>query len=1187
MDSTKLPLRILYTINSSPQYILARSPSSVPVSLLHQAQNGSSSHSSTRGTRDQGLQPCYATTLLKTCLDTICRSSPELVQDISRDFSVYVLDPLESNSAPAPVNISNTTFASSSQASTSAELSNGVAVGLGLMSWALVAGESDGVTVTGTLVKQGTAHEALEVIFALRETAAMQKANLAAALKSWGTLPTSTSKQSEVPTFHSLRQTSLSSKQPTSTVASTSIPPSDLQLFQSIGPLSNPSITSQSVPKLSAPSTSVPSASAKVSAPSVPASLSIHSRRKPPKSKKSTKPASSPSSEADKIMLAEETYIGPRRKKGRPAKCSGTIEGSEGQSGSSSRPAHIDKDVVILDDTRTRENSTAPDLTGRFNQLGYSSKSGAANNGSAQDSVIPPFVTTETPRLECQSSMTLLDILAYLSASSSSRDPNVQNAALLAALNAIDSTASGSGSGSDKTSNPVLVNALKDLISAVSKPLSPPRARDGQISRPHIDDHRRNVAQDDEIVLLDKENINPTAFRRRAERDKTKNVPDAELPASVGGLSASSLGSPPSPVNFDGTSHNRNFSARLNAHPVPATMPTSPSPAGRRKRTLSDFMDDRDSRMNSGFHRHPHSATKRTSSMNASISGLRHYPRLLLCDQLQRHDRTGSNSYYQTGTEFWSSPPRSKSEDHTTTHSRSEHKAENSQLNVIDTSDSPQSLRVSASSPARAQPRPRKRYVVPTWARTETSTQPRLSQAAQQSLAEAEDNEGGKKKKSHRGEREKKRRVKSAAFSSSSSQNDTAAHLEDSTTSATLPVLPLPVASSSDCPVFAVTSVESTIPALLKSTADSRSPGPFPSKSNISIPRTPPRRRISHVHTPGTGNSSGSLFTPASSRAANDRNLTGSPFFSPQGLFSPISSKTINTASSSGTPAIGNFTDRPITPSADISKESNNPEDALHQELEDALKEIGQSCNPLSDSGGGDIDQNEDFSSTSGGSPTIGPQSEASENREDVTVNELWAGLPPSSPPPMSSPLLIPDVCSDDEDMDELDLPVATSDAEDCATDLEAMPPSSAVPDLSTCSDQEFAEYLSDNDFSALFAAVNQSSVADHEAEFDVDIFNQFTTLNAQSDGSYGDQNSDMDVDAGLMQSRTGLADFDFTEFWETFKPLVQDRTVLGNTDAHPEFVQYGDAHSPRMMENVDHTKLAEDVQTLLSGCLV
>ena len=1163
MDSRNVPLRILYTINSSPQYILARSSSSVPVVSLQSS-------------------PSYATTFLKTCLDTICRSSPELVQDVARDFSVYVLDPLESNSAPAPVNISNTASNRHSTPSASPELSNGVAVGLGLMSWALVAGESDGVTVIGTLVKQGTGQEALEVIFALREvrvlcrfeysrnsphcllqTAPMQKDNLAAALKSWGTQPISTLKPFDIPTFQSLRQSNLSSQQPTSTVTSILppgfIPPSNSQPCQATAPFSN---SNTRLPKPSAPSTSA----------NVSASLSsrLHSRKKPPKVRKCIKATPSLSSEADKIMLAEETYIGPRRKKGRPAKGSGPTEGGEGRNAIPAL-AHADEGVIVIDDTGAREQGTAPALTGHH--LTDSNKSEHSKDSSIEHSVSP---AAALPRPEpdpsdpvmIQSSVTVLDILACLSASASSPDPNAQNAALLAALNSIDSTA-----GPDKTSNPVLVNALKGLISAVSKPTSPPRTRDSQAFRSHINDHRRSVSQDDEIELLDKENINPTAFRRRADRSESeKKVLGAESPASAGGLSASSLGSRQvsahsSATHFDGTSHNRN----LNVHSVLATAPTSPNPVGRRKRTLSDFMDDRDARMNSRrtrgkegaertTYRHAQSVTRRTS-MRSSTSGLRHYPRLLLCDQLQQRDTTGTSSYYRTGTECWSSPPRSRSEDHSTMNSRRENNAENSQLSTIDIPDP----WVTASSPVRSQSRHRKPYVVPAWARTETATQPRLSQAALQAQGEVGGNDQWKKK-NRRGE--KKRRVRSATLSSSASQTDTAARPEDSTTSTTLPQ---PIASSSDCPVFAVTST----------LFQSMSPGPFPSNSNVNVPRTPPRRRI--THTPGDG--SGSLFTPASPRAVNDT-LARSPFISPEGLFTPLPSKTTNTF----TCGAGDVNYQSITPTDAAMEEvdgDKDTEDVLHQELDDAFKEIEPSCSLLSDSSG-EIAWNEVSSTT--GTPWVGIESAVHETGEDVTVNALWAGLPPSSPPPMSSPLLTPEVCSDDEDMDDLDLPVATSDVEDYGTDSEPIPPSrsSAMPDLSTCSDQEFADYLTNNNLSALLAAVDRSPAMDHEAEFDMDIFNQFTTLNAQSDGSFGNQDSDMEVDAGGMQFQNGLAEFDFTEFWETFKPLVQEHMPsTGNTDTRPEFILDRDPHTPDMMENFNHTKLAEDVQALLSGCLV
>jgi hypothetical protein len=284
-----------------------------------------------------------------------------------------------------------------------------------------------------------------------------------------------------------------------------------------------------------------------------------------------------------------------------------------------------------------------------------------------------------------------------------------------------------------------------------------------------------------------------------------------------------------------------------------------------------------------------------------------------------------------------------------------------------------------------------------------------------------------------------------------------------------------------------------------------------------------------------------------------------------------------------------------MSPSADLyekeTDESNDMEDALNQELDDALKEIEQPCGTSSDSGSRDIEQNENFSSTTDGTSSLDLHGEDRENRPDATINALWAGLPPSSPPPMSSPSLIPEASSDDEDMDDLELPVATSDFEECVTDSEAIPPSS-VPDLSICSDQEFAEYFSNNDFSALLAAVDRSPAVNHEAEFDMSVFNQFTTLNSESDGSYGDQSSDMNVDNGFIPWQNGLAEFDFTEFWETFRPLVQDQ-ILGSSNhildsgAHTTFVQDEVAHTPNMVENVDHSKLAEDVQALLSGCLV
>jgi hypothetical protein len=158
MPDRKTSLRVLYTINSSPQYILARSLS--PVNIIEDSLADTSPQA----------PALYANVSLKTCLDAICRSSPDLTQDSTRDFSLYVLDPLESNSAPAPVNISNAHGnTAGSTGSAVVEKPRPVAVGLGLMSWALASDDRDSICVTGTLMKQPNGQEALEVIFALRE----------------------------------------------------------------------------------------------------------------------------------------------------------------------------------------------------------------------------------------------------------------------------------------------------------------------------------------------------------------------------------------------------------------------------------------------------------------------------------------------------------------------------------------------------------------------------------------------------------------------------------------------------------------------------------------------------------------------------------------------------------------------------------------------------------------------------------------------------------------------------------------------------------------------------------------------------------------------------------------------------------------------------------------------------------
>ncbi|KIP06326.1 hypothetical protein PHLGIDRAFT_463273 [Phlebiopsis gigantea 11061_1 CR5-6] len=152
METQKLGLRALYSVNNTP-YILSLSMRKFPVTIIRPpiAHN--------TGSADTLLSPpVYGRAPLGPFLDMICRTSPELVevQEGKRDFTIYVLDPLEARSAiPSIPGGSN-------------HHSHGVATGLGLMSLALDDPECD-VSVTGTLNNDGIQEERLEVILALRE----------------------------------------------------------------------------------------------------------------------------------------------------------------------------------------------------------------------------------------------------------------------------------------------------------------------------------------------------------------------------------------------------------------------------------------------------------------------------------------------------------------------------------------------------------------------------------------------------------------------------------------------------------------------------------------------------------------------------------------------------------------------------------------------------------------------------------------------------------------------------------------------------------------------------------------------------------------------------------------------------------------------------------------------------------
>lgn len=83
-----------------------------------------------------------------------------------RDFSIYALDPSESDSAPNKV-VGPSGSGSSSEPTSAPQQPAGVAVGMGLMSWAFAAPD-DSAFVTGIINKTASGESALEVVFALR-----------------------------------------------------------------------------------------------------------------------------------------------------------------------------------------------------------------------------------------------------------------------------------------------------------------------------------------------------------------------------------------------------------------------------------------------------------------------------------------------------------------------------------------------------------------------------------------------------------------------------------------------------------------------------------------------------------------------------------------------------------------------------------------------------------------------------------------------------------------------------------------------------------------------------------------------------------------------------------------------------------------------------------------------------------
>ena len=887
---------------------------------------------------------------------------------------------------------------------------------------------------------------------------------------------------------------------------------------------------------------------------------------KPPKK---TLRSTIPVTESDKLMNAE-TYIGPLKKKGRPKMVNVEANSSTPQPAAS--PDSRTQEIIIIDESdsddastlavknmqvksndvrtpvdrdtnkrscRTKKPTTAPFLTGPLIRH--------ATQSNETDEFLQPKVEPHEP--------SILDVLAYLSATTSS-EPNAQNATLLTALSSIDSPES---LASENTPNTGLVSALKHLLFLYSKSVN---SEPGPLQKPTTPS-----SHDDGIVILDKENINPSKFQKKSDKDSHAHRMSDPNSTPNSGLHSS-----------ERYTQSLRPSTRPNDSPsdsAPLKESVSISKAGSdrsvRKRTLSDFMDEKESCRNrrKGKERervekrdgHRHSHVQRAQNP-ASNDSLRHYPRFIASTQSRVEQ---PSSYYRTGMEPWSSPPRQ------------DRGVES--LGGFDISRNPQSPKI-CSSPVRsvqAQRDARRKYVVPEWARTSTATQPRLSEDAQRALEEAEQRK--KQESLARKRLSTQNKSKSTSASASTLKPKKPLSEEDHTSPQKPQSQQGPITATSGGPLFAAANV--TFPIFASTRSSSPPPNP---PSTLKTPKTPIRSRQPIRATPGR--ECDSLFTPTM--------RSGSLFGSAN------SHSSCTTLPLTFTSPLGNRKKARIAPEDSIlrlkgvvladawstaqsteskTKESAQPgEDlstALKQELENAFDDLDcpPSSLPIASS---DIDVDDPHPQAFDDLDSI----DADDETEAKVIKPYWPGLPPSSPPPPSSPMMLPDPpdveFQTDDEMGDLELPVAT----DSETDADV---TALDTDLSSLSESPayFNEQVSTtDDFSTYFPQQGHSPDTQGNAALAMDVFEQFTNFNNDSDDLQGGiVNSDPDA---IFQN--GL---DFTEFWETFKPLIDDNAKA----YHGAIVNDGCEHekdaATNSLENIDHAKLAGDIQTLFSGCLV
>lgn len=659
----------------------------------------------------------------------------------------------------------------------------------------------------------------------------------------------------------------------------------------------------------------------------------------------------------------------------------------------------------------------------------------------------------------------------------SAQNEGVRNAAFLAALSLIDSAPSGQVSSDQPTPNtststnpPALALALRQLISACADTRQPVHP---------------TPEGEEEIVVLDKENVNPTSFRRRAEREQEKQSGPHDVPAQSSHLL------PLSTQSNRPTHRSQPDSARSFSQPLLSS--SSQGRTSTRKRRLSDVGGDDTRRVRKGKEKESQAKdVENIAALTSSeLKAYRHYPRLMAAagiasqedqsdveteqDQVLVHPHPRTSPVRKerevlarhVRADPSTSPPRKAREivgQQVWTHPSTSPPRKERELATKAPSIQDKAPRVSASSPVRGPQRPLKRYVVPEWARTNTALQPRLSQQKQQELKDLEAKQEEAKTRRKYSLNSKRRKGDALKTATSLPKNDGPSRLSNHSLNNRF----LAPTVNSNLPVIA--SSDPLAPPIV-----SISPPPATHASaSTPAPQTPPRKR----RTSGEQ----SLFTPGPS---------GSPLFSP----SPRKPR----------PSLQEFCDDHIFSNDDTGME---------------------------------IDNGNNSTTPRAGSTT------------EPWYNPPSSPLPPSSPPPMSSQDIEPDT-------DDIGSPLDfMSDAPTGMGEYTPVQTPTSEPDSEPSSSQSTDSTAPDSDLFDLFMNFEPSAQSPSPA------------------------------DPKLGENE--MTDFDLSQFWESFKPLLEQQGVVGqqnNSDMQGAFDLSFD--KPQGFEgDIDHEKLADEVHALFSGCL-